>query len=195
MIHNVKNYRIRDLQQTFINTYYDNNAMDPEMFQQGPSESTVLRTLHRDGLTRKIIQHRHYLRNDTAGYDFLKRIQHIDPHDLIDIDETASSPQSFLDKYGWSPRGEECVHVQILINNTAYSTISAVSPFGFISWEIFDTTITQAEFSQFITNNVALNIANDDIVAILDNAAIHRTDMSILALHQVFNENYTFCPQ
>jgi hypothetical protein len=36
------------------------------------------------------------------GFEFIERMSMVDPIDLIDIDETASSPAVFFKKYGYA---------------------------------------------------------------------------------------------
>ena len=185
-----KNFKIRKLRSHF-NTYYHGSLPgDPSPI--GSSKSTLLRVIHRADFSRKVMERSHFLRNDLDGVDYLHRIQHIDPLDLIDIDETASSPQSFLDRYGWAPTGQECVKLQITIGSKSFSTIAALSPLGYLAWEIFEGSITHAEFSSFLTNNLRLPLTNTSF-GILDNASIHRA--SRLALQETFGEEYQFCPQ
>mmetsp|Transcript_20823 Transcript_20823/g.28655 ORF Transcript_20823/g.28655 Transcript_20823/m.28655 type:complete len:270 (+) Transcript_20823:320-1129(+) len=189
MLSRKPNYRIKQLTRDFLHHYFGDNHLE-----HGPSESTILRALHRADFSRKVMEHRHFLRNDAEGIEYLKRIEHLDPLNFVDIDETASSAESFRDKFGWSPVGEECIRQQIVIGNMSYSTIAAVTPFGFIAWEIFDTVITQEEFSSFILNKVAVLIENNTI-AILDNCSIHKAPLSRQALQQTFTERFFFIPK
>ena len=183
------NYRVGKLARDFLHLYYGEHPL-----QNGPNERTILRVLHRADFSRKVMEHRHYLRDDGEGVDYLKRIAHIDPLNFIDIDETASCPESFRERFGWSPVGDECIQQQIIIGNRSFSTIAAVTPFGFIAWEIFDKIITQEEFSSFITNKVR-PLIEDNTIALLDNCSIHKAPLSRQALQDTFTEDYIYCPK
>lgn len=102
------------------------------------SLSTFNNTLHRARLSLKHIERRHINCSDYLGLQYLERICHIDPYLLIDIDEMSSSPESFHRRLGWAPVGEECKVRQITIGTRSFSTISAVTPLGFLCWDIFE---------------------------------------------------------
>jgi transposase len=171
----------------FINMYYED--------QQCPhlSESTLLRTFHREKISRKVMSRKHYLCNDLDGAYFFERLSHINPINLIDIDETASSPESFLQKHGWSPEGEECKKVQFVIGSKSYSSIAALSPLGIIAWAIYDCTITHIEFNHFLSERLQPRIARESVV-IIDNARTHKTQESRTLMENIFDGNYYFSP-
>ena len=101
----LKVFRTIRFRETYLTNYYGR----VRGANVGPSESTMLRVLHRHGFTRKVKETRHILCNPQEGVHFLQRISHLNPVHCIDIDETACSRDSFLEKYGWAPEGERCV--------------------------------------------------------------------------------------
>lgn len=105
------------------------------------SPSTFLRAMHKAALSSKKIVRSHLLCDDNLGLEFLERISHIIVNLLIDIDETSSTPESFYQKKGWAPVGDECTRTQIIIGTRTFSTIAAVSPLGYLCWEIFEGLI------------------------------------------------------
>ena len=156
------------------------------------SESTILRSLHRFGLSKKVKETRNIACDDAAGYEYMVRIAHLDPMNCIDIDETACNRDAFIEKRGWSPIGEPCTYCQIVILNKCYSVVSAISPLGFLCWEIFEGPVCHEEFINFIEQRVQpLITANTFLV--IDNASIHKHVDSRACLQRVFNGAYYFC--
>lgn len=157
----------------------------------GPSESTMLRVLHRHGFTRKVKETRHILCNPQEGVQFLQRISHLNPVHCIDVDETACSRDSFLEKYGWAPEGERCVYQQIVINNRSFSVIAAVTPIGFLCWEVFEGGVGHEQFVHFMENRL-LPMVTGQQYCVIDNAATHKHHDSRIALANVFGGRYYF---
>jgi len=99
--------RIKPMKNSFVNYYHhanNDNNNEPQPY----SNSTFLRTLHRNRYSLKQAEHRHLLCDDFLGLQFLDRISHLDVFKLVDIDEMSSSPETFYLKYGWSPIGDAC---------------------------------------------------------------------------------------
>ena len=89
------------------------------------------RTLKWQHISRKIIERRNINQNPVEGLEFLDSIANINPIFMIDIDETKQDRYSRELKFGYAPEGEVCIKDQIIINKTAYSTITAVvTPMG-----------------------------------------------------------------
>ena len=110
---------------------------------------------------------------------------------MVDIDETSNSPASFMIKYGWSPVGDECLVSQIRIGGHSYSTIAAVTPRGFLFWEIYLTPVTGVIFSSFLQNLHFMLMPEQ--FGLLDNAVIHHTAEARDALDECFGGRYVFC--
>jgi hypothetical protein len=158
----------RKLWKNFIDLYYNNAAA------HAISMSTVSRVFGRADISRKVMERRHMRVDDLAGFEFMERMAMIDPSDLVDIDETASSPEAFLKKYGFAQTGDRAVTTQFVIGRKMYSTIAAATPFGFLCYEIFEGTITDEQFIHFIDKTVRPLLTTTS-VCILDNAKYHRT--------------------
>lgn len=86
--------------------------------------------------SKKVIERREYL-------EFMA---FVNPSHIIDIDETASSPEQYIERHGWSPPARKCRKVVIAIGNKAYSVIAAYTIDGFLAWEIIEDTIAQHHF-------------------------------------------------
>jgi hypothetical protein len=69
------------------------------------SRSTVIRTLKRMNITAKVSSKINIRMNNMDGAEFLKNIRHIDPLNIIDVDETINDVDSFLSDFGFAPKG------------------------------------------------------------------------------------------
>jgi hypothetical protein len=105
MAMDMKSFRVAKLREDFAALYYGN-------IQHCSSQSTILRTLRRAGLSRKTMERRHIQRNDVEGVLFLDTIAHRNPLFCVDIDGMACSRTDFFFKFGWAPVGERCVFQQ-----------------------------------------------------------------------------------
>ena len=117
---------------------------------------------------------------------------HIDPEDLIDIDGCSQGKEDYFCRYGYSPRGKECVVNQIVVLGKSYNTMAAVTPGGFLCWQIFDIPVTGDLFSNFVTNHLSLFV-NLHQTAILDNATVHKNPEARIALDRCFHGAYFYC--
>ena len=120
-----------NLYQNFNTLYHGRNVN----INRG-SVSTLRRVVVKAKITRKTIVRIHRLRNNMDGYDFLQRVAHVHPDLWVDIDEMKSTPKDFLERYGYSPSGEECYKLKIVIGTQSFSVIAAMVRLGFIYWDI-----------------------------------------------------------
>jgi transposase len=186
LINTHKQTKIRILTNTFNHLYYN-----PLLDAATPSQSTVFRTLKRARISLKVVELRHIRCDEAEGLEFLTRLSHVDPFNLIDIDETASDGDSFREKYGYETVGEKCLINQIAIGDKTYSTIAAVSPLGFLCCNIYENSIGSEDFCLFVENELSAFIAPESYL-IIDNASIHHTDEVRIALEDVCNGQYYY---
>jgi transposase len=158
---------------------------------QTKSVSRIYRTLKRAQLSRKTMTRIHVLRCNVEGLNFLNRIAPNDPINCVVVDGMAASPQAFYEKLGWAPIGEECSQQQIVIGTRQFSVLAAVSPIGFLCWQIFEDGVKHDNFVHFLQTKVKYCIGGNSWL-VLDNAKIHHHDLSRIALEDVFNGNYHF---
>mmetsp|Transcript_14153 Transcript_14153/g.31249 ORF Transcript_14153/g.31249 Transcript_14153/m.31249 type:complete len:335 (+) Transcript_14153:85-1089(+) len=177
----------RMMRDQFKQLYYNNAAL------HDISMSTISRVLQKADISRKVLERRHMRVNDVLGFEFLERMSMVDPIKLIDIDETASSPAAFFKKYGYAQTGDRAVTTQFVIGRKMYSTIAAATPLGFLCWEIYEGTISDEQFIEFIDTKVR-PLCSPDSVCIIDNAKYHHTHAVRGYLEQVFNGQYAFSP-
>ena len=138
---------ISDLAREFAIEYYDNIASHP-------SYRSVIRYFHKENYVRKVIERRHILQDPVKRLEFMERIAHVDPFDSINLDESASSPDQFLQKYGWAPKGEDCIRMQIVIGTRHFSVIAAYTVIGFLCWDIFEGLYSAKEFCHFLQHTL-----------------------------------------
>jgi transposase len=184
MAMDMKSFRVATLRQKFAVLYYG-------VIQHCCSQSTILRTIHRANLSRKTMERRHIQRNDVQGVRYLDTIAHRDPLFCINIDGMACSRTDFFVKFGWAPIGDRCIYQQIVINSQFYSILAAVTPHGFLCWEIYNGTTASEQFVHFLQDRVRPLLSVDNFL-VLDNARVHKTDEASAVLEAVFNGNYYF---
>jgi hypothetical protein len=109
----------------------------------------------------------------------------------MDIDETACSKEAFVEKHGWAPKGEACITSQITINGRSFSVISAVSPLGFLCWEVFEGGISHQEFIDFLRNRVRRHVT-PQTWCVIDNASIHHHATTTAVMNTLFNGAFYF---
>ena len=182
-----KNRRCCSMYQDYCAMFYPAGNLPQNVL----SLSTFKRILKRGRITRKKIVRRNINQNPIEGVRFLEAIEHIDPRFLIDVDETKHDRESRELKFGYSPEGEECLKDQIVINNFAYSTIAAVTPFGFLAWRIHEGIIDHEAFTAFMVDSVGPFITPEHHL-VLDNATIHHYPTTRIALQEVFNGQYWY---
>mmetsp|Transcript_1508 Transcript_1508/g.2096 ORF Transcript_1508/g.2096 Transcript_1508/m.2096 type:complete len:211 (-) Transcript_1508:152-784(-) len=140
-----------ELKMDFDQFYFHDLHLNPN---RAVSIPTFHRILNKSRITLKTIERRHMLCDDAAGLEFMEQLAMIDPMMLVDIDEMKQTPDDFLRKFGWSLEGEKCLKEQIIIGTRAFCAIAAVTPIGFIAFEIFETNISSLEFIHFLHNRL-----------------------------------------
>jgi len=154
-----KTRRLCQMYRDYCEMFYPNNDSDDEeeeiVQHHRLSLSTFQRTVQRLHISRKKIERRNIYQNPVEGLEFLDSIAHINPIFMIDIDETKQDRHSRELKFGYAPEGEDCIKDQIIINNTAYSTIAAVTPLGFMAWRIYEGNIDHDDFISFLVDDVS----------------------------------------
>jgi transposase len=181
-------FRCSTLTATFAHEFYPVNQT-----RSAPCRSTIQRYVHRRGFSRKVLEHRHILQDQEKRLRFLEDTAFVDPFRWVDIDELPASAKHFEEKYGYAPRGEDAIRMQIQIEGRQYSVIAAYSPNGFICWDIIEGSVDSQIFVRFMRETLADYLIPSN-VALLDNAAIHRSEASMDCIRDVFSEKYQFSP-
>ena len=121
----------------------------------------------------------------------MKSIAHIQPLFIIDCDETKQSPKSYLQKFGYAPVGEAFQKDPFFINGTAYSTIAAVCPLGYVAWRTFEGNIDHEVFNEFLINSLGPHVLPHHNI-VLNNAAIHHVPETRQVIEALFHGNYWY---
>jgi len=123
----------------------------------------------------------------------VRRLRCYDTWDLVDVDEMSQVPDDFLCPYAWGEVGKPVVSRQVIIGTRSFSIIAAVTPLGFLCWDIVEGIITQVEFCRFLSDTLGPVLPASSMVMI-DNARTHHTHASRIVLEQVTRGRYHFSP-
>ena len=77
--------------------------------------------------------------------EFLQRVAHVDPANIVNIDGMVQSAGDFLQRYGWAPRGEEVKRIQFSIQGITYAVHAAYTCLGFLGWIIYIGSVSEDE--------------------------------------------------
>lgn len=161
---------------------------------RAPSLTTITNFVHDEHFSRKVMERCHILRSPTERLRYLESIAYVMPQLIVDLDETASSPDQFKDRYGWAPIGKKCIQTQIVINNVHYSAIAAYTIGGFLCWDVVEGSYTSQHFIAFLNNTLQPMLQSSQYL-ILDNVRVHKTDDALVALENVSRGKYFFSPR
>ena len=82
-----------------------------------------MRFFHKHRYSRKVLESRHILRDEEEILDYRELIAAIGVVQLLAVDETASSPDQFKDKYGYAIEGQKAMRTQFKIGSKHYSVM------------------------------------------------------------------------
>jgi transposase len=185
---------IRSLRQQFIEEFYTEIVDFYQRRANLPSISAVYRAVNVAN-SRKLRVKVHSKADPEVEYEFLKRIEHINADDLIDIDGMIQHKNDFYQRYGWAPPGEVVKCMQITINNISYPVHAAYTVNGFVHWKVFQSnvTVTEETVKDFVRELATKNIILENSFALLDNASNQRSRIVRIALEEVFRGKYCYC--
>ena len=97
-----------------------------------PSVSTIDRILHLVNITVKVLsERRHILFNPCDATDYLRRVQHHNPNNYVNIDGTVHDRKSFFGIRCRTISGTPCILPQFRIGKQTFRVLAAVCPYGF----------------------------------------------------------------
>ena len=163
--------------------------------ESAPSYETIVRFFHKHRFSRKVLERRHILRDVAEILEYREEIAAIEVLNLISIDETASSPDQFKEKYGWAVEGQKAMRTQFKIGSKHFSVMAAYSMRGFRHWKIVEGSINGETFQEFLREMRDDDLVENNECLILDNCKIHKTQESLLLIIEVFGQNYKFLPK
>ena len=189
IITRTKRVRQSTICQMFHQEYYGEGEIIDE---NKISTKKLRRIIKEEHCSLKVPEYRNINCNPIDGYNYLMSIAHIDPNNLIDIDESASSLDDFGNGKGYAPIGQKLMRVQFFVRGESFTVVAAATPLGFLFTRIYRGGVDEEAFIDFL-NFLALRLYENESYAIIDNAAIHRTIAVRLRLEEIFNGNYSFC--
>jgi len=142
-------------------------------------ESTITRSLHRRGYTRKKIQRIAVERSEEARAEYQLIIgQLYSPETLVFLDESACNRHTARRTHGWAPIGDRARRHDYFVRGKRYSILPAISLDGVLHLDILRRSWTSLEFRAFV--DVLLDSMNPypqpNSVLVMDNAIQHHFD-------------------
>jgi hypothetical protein len=156
-----------------------------------PFEESYLKTLIEDNrfnriageFYRHIGGHRPSLETLRRSRSLFSRVMApISANRIVNIDETAASPDQYKETYGYALKGDKCYKRQFKIGGRHFSVLAAYTVHGFIAWRIFEGPVSSVEFALFMAGDVAPLLQQAFHFVIVDNCSVHKTDAAIDAL-------------
>lgn len=144
-----------------------------ERFDIRPSLSTISRCLKKARYSRKKIRSIAAERNEVLRDDWIERISHYQPDQLIFLDESACSEKASRCRTGWSLYGVAPTVAQKLHCRERFSILPAYSLHGYIAWEVIAGSYDSERFLSFIERKVLPICIPGRTVLCLDNVATH----------------------
>ena len=142
------------------------------------SIATISRTLKNAKWSRKTVQARAAERSEPLQRTQQGIQKQYDSDQLIFLDESASNERTGDRKYGWSPLGLVCEHSRPLKRSERWSILPALTQEGYLSWIVFQGSITTELFLEFVQEQVIPHCSaypGPRSVLILDNASIYKS--------------------
>jgi hypothetical protein len=179
-----RSVKLRVLTFRFNHEYFGDFCPNP------PSLTAVYRAV-RSKNTHKKVAWKNIHKDPEEQLEFLHNISHVPACRIVDIDGMAQSPADFYQKYGWSPKGDECDRSQIQIGTRTFAVHAAFTELGFLTWLPFEVTVGEQEVIEFIKQLAPL--LDNDAYGLLDNASNQRTDAVRYELESAFRGMYMYC--
>ena len=101
--------KLAKLRQLYYEYFY--GTPDPLIANQNISLRLVSNVIKNNNWSVKAPEYRHINQNPMSGYLFLRSVAHIDPMQLVDIDETGSNLDDFGNGLGYSPVGKPYIYI------------------------------------------------------------------------------------
>ena len=143
-------------------------------------------------ISRKKYERRHIRRDPVQEMHHKRALEHIRAHQIIDNDAMATSPSSMEATHGRSPIGLPCIYPQFEIGDRCFSLFISACSLGVIAHFIKeDSPINGDDIAQYLENKLKPMLM-DDSFGLWDNAKVHKTQRTLLALESTFRGRYMF---
>lgn len=139
------------------------------------SISTVWRALEKLQYTRKLATKRAREQSEPLRRVYRARMSHYKAEQVIAIDESACNERTGDRKYGWSRINTPVQLEYSMRRSERWSLLPAMTVNGYLSYTIFQGSITSAIMEDFLLYKVLPFTTPGWSVIVLDNASIHRS--------------------
>ena len=140
--------------------------------------STICRTVHYLGLTRKKVQRVALQCSEELQLQFMAEISMFNPEMIIWVDETGSAQRNSVRSYGYNLKGMRAVSHELRVSGKRINAIGAMSTEGMEDVYIVEGNVTGDVFVKFVRNCLLpvlqpFNGTNSHSVVVMDNASVH----------------------
>ena len=144
------------------------------------STSTICRSLHSCGLSRKKIRNVALQRSEERRGRYVAEVTLYSPNMFVFIDETGSDRRDAMRKFGYSLRGKRCVAKRLLVRGERVSAIAAITLDGILDYKFIHGTTNGDDFREFIERQLLPHLMsfdgkNTNSIVVMDNASIHHS--------------------
>lgn len=143
--------------------------------------STLCRTVHRLGFTRKRLQHIALQCSEERRAQYMAEISIFDPSMLVWVDETGFRRRNSIRAYGYSLRGMRATDYQLKMGQKNINAIGIMSLNGIEDVYISEENVNGDVFEDFVRTTLLpilmpFNGINTHSVVVLDNCSIHHLE-------------------
>ena len=143
--------------------------------------STICRTVHRLGFTRKRLQHIALQRIEEQRVQYMAEISIFDPNMLVWVDETGFRLRNSVRAYGYSLRGMRASDYQMRVGQKSINAIGIMSLEGVEDVYLSEETVNSDIFEDFVRTTLLqilmpFNGINSHSVVVMDNCSVHHLE-------------------
>ena len=153
-------------------------------------ESTICRTVHRLGFSRKKLQYIAFGRSEYLRAKFIADISIFDPRMFLWTDESGFRQRNSIRRYGYSLRGMQAEDHQLKLGRASVNAIAVMSHEGVndiymylteenVNSNIFETFVATCLLPQLMP----FNGVNNHSIVIMDNCAVHHLERITQMIH------------
>ena len=144
-------------------------------------ESTICRTIHHLGFTRKKIEHIAFQRSDDLRANFKSDISIFDPNTFVWVDESGFRQRNSIRSYGYSLRGMRAEDHQLKLGKLSINVIGMMSISGMEDIYVVEENVNGDIFEHFVATCLLpqlmpFNGVNTHSVVIMDNCSVHHLE-------------------
>lgn len=142
------------------------------------SPSTVCKTIHKHGFTRKKLQHVAKQRSLQYRGEYMAEIQMYHRDCFVFIDETGCTSKDHTRKFGYAMRGESAVEHRWVHRGNRISAIAAMTTTGILAVELMTGSVNGDHFFDYVRGSLIPEMLpfdgrNQKSIAVMDNCSIH----------------------